>query len=688
MSLMSKIATIDASIKAMKTNLGVSETAPLDEVVNATASGGGGGAGTPGVYKVATIEEMNALNVKEEDMCVVHSFMKTVLDENTTTLTGTLYMDEDVITSDTAISSTTSVSFRDANYDLDVRFQVSSTTLMIRVTDHADGYKTYQTRYDSTDGITYTYASGPREIPLSKEVTKAGTTWNNIFTKAVYSGDLSFSGLYQYLDGSWDYAKIGMDPSPSTVFSTSKYYSDSGIQQGTFIRANHKENYITVSNTEPEVKTKLWFKPLQKVDGTAVTKTYTTKDITNYARKNTTYEQFASIFNPTVVSTAVAAESTTANVNRPKAIVNNYLYILNNSYDSSNKAYKFNLSTGARSSIALCPFSSHTMWNSCTTTKVYGDYIYALCHLSNGGGIRRYSTTGNSWSTINTTDYDMGWYKYLFDYNGVWYIPNTSLTKCLVFNPSSSSGSVRNLPAEMIVGTYASYMLLFQEGNLAYLYNITDSRFIIWDFVGNTLVKMLAFDKAYALSDEMPSTSWNDEDQGSGFQAHYYSEDGRYAYSLDKDTDNNATISSPYNFILKIDLNVIKEAFEKEDALIVFNKGGIIKTEVPMHAPYLAGGVYNTDGYFYSYFIGNDKVVKYKLEDLLKCNLPVTSKYTLVFDTSKDTHNVLIGENERLLFNDIFIAGTRSYKDLVKGNVYIYDEILQDYRLLIENVVE
>ena len=54
MSLMSKIATIDTSIKAMKTNLGVSETAPLDEVVNATASGGGEGAGTPGVYKVAT----------------------------------------------------------------------------------------------------------------------------------------------------------------------------------------------------------------------------------------------------------------------------------------------------------------------------------------------------------------------------------------------------------------------------------------------------------------------------------------------------------------------------------------------------------------------------------------------------------------------------------------------------------
>jgi hypothetical protein len=637
---------------------------------------------------VGSIAERDALTgIEEGDMCVVHGFTQTPITSATTTLSGTLYMDEDTIVADSAITTSSSVSFRDSSYNLDVRFQVSATLLMIRATDYANGYKMYQTRYESTDGITYTYVSGQREIPLAQEVTKTGTSWHDIFTKAAYCGSLTFEGMFQYTDGAWDYAKIGMDPSPSTVFSTSKYYSDSGIQQGTFIRANHKENYITVSNTEPEIKTKLWFKPVQKADGTAVTKEYTNANISNYVKKPSTYAQFKKVYNPEVVVPASATESTTANVNRPKVINGDYLYILNHSDGSSNKAYKFNLTTGARSTIALCPYSSHTMWDSCTIPKVYNGYIYALCHLGNNSGIRRYNISSNAWSTVNTTDYDMGWYKYLFDYNNVWYILNSTMTKCLVFNPSSNSGSVRSLPASLVEGTYAEHHLLFTEGTQAYFYNYTDSKFVIYDYVSNTVIKQISFDVGYKNKYDLPMGEWNDSAYGADFQDIIYSKDGVYAYSFDKESSTGATISSPYNYILTVNIPIVKEAFAKNDATIIFNKGGIIKSEVSMYAPYITNGIYK-DGYFYSYFLGDDKVVKYTLDDVLACNFPVSDKYVLVFDISKDSHNVEIGECERLLFNDIFLVGTRGYKDLVKGNVYKYDEIKQEYVLLIENVVE
>ncbi len=690
-TLKENVDIIRAQVSRMKEALGVDPTTPLEEVTVAVEQGGGA-TGNANIYKVGTIEEMNALeNIKEEDMCVVHGFMKTVLDQNTTTLTGTLYMEEDTITSDTAITSTTSVSFRDANYDLDVRFQVTATMLMIRVTDYLNGYTTYQTRYNSTDGITYTYASGPREIPLSKEVTKSGTTWNNIFTKAVYAGDLSFSGLYQYLEGSWDYAKIGMDPAPSTVFSTSKYYSDSGIRQGTFVRANHKENYITVSNTEPEIKTKLWFKPLVKFDGTASTSTITDSSVGNYVNRARKYSDALNFYKGGTLVSNFTSSSYYGGMT--KAIHNGYLYVFIGSDDSNNASYKINLSTGAYSTVKNCPYSAHTMWDSSTVSIPYGNYIYCFSSLTASGncaGMRRYYPSGNSWTSINTTDqgYSNTSPASFFEYNDKWYIFCLVARKIMIFTPSSNSTTVKDLPSNFITAGYTN-RAWFQDGGKVYFERVYSSSngaedlgnaFFIYNLETNTVSNILLYDKADKPgNDDYPPNYFRSGTETCKYGSIIY--EGDYAYLLGE-TDGG----SSYNYIATVNIPIIKEAFTKNDAYIVFKKHGIVLSEVAMADCRIARSVLHTDGYLYSYT--GKTVYKFTLQDILNNAIPCSSKYTLVFDTSSPKYNFLVSEKERLMFSDIYLMGTRGYACMTKGNTYVLNEDTNEYELLIENVVE
>ena len=72
MALMDKINILDQKIKEMKTSVGLEENVSLDQLVAKVESGGG----TPvksNIYRVATIEAMNAItDMVEGDMCVVN----------------------------------------------------------------------------------------------------------------------------------------------------------------------------------------------------------------------------------------------------------------------------------------------------------------------------------------------------------------------------------------------------------------------------------------------------------------------------------------------------------------------------------------------------------------------------------------------------------------------------------------
>lgn len=225
MSLMSKIATIDASIKAMKTNLGVSETAPLDEVVNATASGGGGGgAGTPGVYKVATIEERDAIAAKEGDTCIVHSLDEFNYDGSK--IKSTLVF-PDEIKVDEAISTSASTYLYYGN--------ASSERLMFQLTKTSYSVRDYVTmkniaRYTSTDGVTYTRATTDTEITYPE--LKPYTSFNNKLTPFIFMKEVIFEGIFVYKDASWHNADIGITTSPLYVFPNKQVYANDGVIEG------------------------------------------------------------------------------------------------------------------------------------------------------------------------------------------------------------------------------------------------------------------------------------------------------------------------------------------------------------------------------------------------------------------------------------------------------------------------
>ncbi len=681
--LSEELNRINNSVIRIRNKLNV-KSAPIEDVARAVETY----SGETDIYKVATLEDRDTLNVKEGDMCVVHGFAKTLLDKDTTVLKGTLYMDEDVITADEAITSSVSLSFRDAGYNVDVRIQATSTYLMVRLTDYLDGYKTYQTRYDSTDGITYTYTSGPREIPISSEVTKSGTSWHDIFSKLTYMGELTFNGLYQYLDGAWDYAKIGMNPSPSTVFSTSKYYSDTGIHQGTFIRAQHKENYLTVSPTEPENKTKLWFKPLKDHAGNAASSSINDSYIKNYIKSDIPFNQALSFFNSTIVKDN---SSDTGYAGYACCVVGDYFYTFHNTYNSSNVAYKFNISTGARSTVAKCPYSGHSMWDGSTTLKEYNGYIYAICTLTNSSGaagIRRYSISSNSWSTINTTDYGFGTSSHgaFMEYNDKWYIFHPNSNQIMVFTPSSNSVSVKALPSQFQKTGFGERPL-FQDGSLVYFesYYVSGTTelknsFFIYDMATNTVTQEIEYDRAKRPSEsDWISTEFFSGTAGNDYCHHIY--DGSYVYMLGTYNDSPIT-----NNVVRLNMDIVKEAFANNDAYIIFKKQAAFTMDVAMAKPYIPNSHLHTDGYLYAY--SGKVLVKYRLEDLLKHCIPHNTSYSIVFDTSDNRYSVEIGEKERIMFNDIYITHPNSTTYLIQGNTYIYDEDLQEYRLLIENVPE
>ena len=140
------------------------------------------------------------------------------------------------------------------------------------------------------------------------------------------------------------------------------------------------------------------------------------------------------------------------------------------------------------------------------------------------------------------------------------------------------------------------------------------------------------------------------------------------------------------NTIVRLNMDIVKEAFAKNDAYIIFNKQAAFTMDVAMANPYIPNGHLHTDGYLYAY--SNRMLVKYKLEDVLKHCTPHCTSYSIVFDTSDNRYSVEIGEKERIMFNNIYITHPAYTVNLIEGNTYIYDEDLQDYRLLIENVVE
>ena len=374
MSLMSKIATIDASIKAMKNNLGVSESAPLEEVVDATASGGGGGgAGTPGVYKVATIEERDAIAAKEGDTCIVQKI--DIFNYDGSYATDILYFPQ-TITAPTVVTASASTYLKYGTSPMyRIMYQLSATGLTVR------DYYSYNilAQYSSTDGSVYTRTTTVEEH-VAPQVLEPYSSLNANVIPFIFMKGLVFEGIFSYKEGAWGYTDIGLGTTAENVIAPNKVYTNSGTITGTRDLKKYRENYIHIQETEPESKTGIWCKPQ-----TGLTATYDTSKKADYQAVSNLYkhtklcdtdldivaEYYCACHKTNNTHNFVGATITYKGVtyqHKAGIVVNNVLYIF------LDKTLEIDLNTGVISEYAFS-FNFHDSYGG---LHLYNNHIYSV----------------------------------------------------------------------------------------------------------------------------------------------------------------------------------------------------------------------------------------------------------------------------------------------------------------------
>ena len=228
MALMNKIATLDAKIKEMKVSVGLEENVSLDELVAKVESGGA--TTKSNIYKVATIEERDAITgMVEGDMCVVHT--STIANMQVTDSVTAITFPATVVLPE-AVTDYLYTSLRDADRTMDIMVDVSPTECRVMIMSDSDYL---DISYGSTDSITYTRTDTNAEtIEFSSPVSCAyPEEWNDALGYFLQVGGVEFIGLFEYKDSVWNYAKIGISTTPDYVYTGKSVYTNSGKNTGT-----------------------------------------------------------------------------------------------------------------------------------------------------------------------------------------------------------------------------------------------------------------------------------------------------------------------------------------------------------------------------------------------------------------------------------------------------------------------
>jgi surface protein len=228
--LSQKLERINASMARIreKTNL---PNAVIEDVATAVEQLGTSGGETTktNIYKVATIEERDAItDMVEDDMCVVHtsSIANMQVTDSVTAITfpATVVLPE-------AITDYLFTSLQDADRTTDVMVDASNTSCRISVMTASDYL---DIRYTSTDGITYTRTDTNAEtIEFSSPVSCARVEeWNDLLGYFLQVGGATFEGLFQYKNNGWQYANIGLSIQPNDLLKDSVVYTSTGLVTG------------------------------------------------------------------------------------------------------------------------------------------------------------------------------------------------------------------------------------------------------------------------------------------------------------------------------------------------------------------------------------------------------------------------------------------------------------------------
>lgn len=683
-NLSDKLERIELAVDRIRTKVEL-PTQAIEEVATAVENMGSGAPVKSNVYRVGSLEERDAItDMVEDDMCIVYGISEFYCDGSK--YGNTLIFPETIVV-DTAVTSSISVNLRYGSSSMQrITYQVSKT--MMRVTDYSN-YKTIA-NYTSTDGITYTRTTTVEEVTYDGDISLYGSTFNTNITPFMKMKDLVFDGIFTYLNGEWGYTDVGAITDPAKVFTTAKFYANKGYEYGTFDRNQHDTRNIVVSDTEPENKVPIWFKP----DVMPNTTKYVIQQM------NFTKEELLDFLQPETVYTSSIDASGSGFLNKSvaragsKAVfaANNYMLV----YDFVNKTLvKKSLSAASSSS----DFGTYSVGS-------VGNYIYGLGSTN----AFMYNVSTDTLSKFTSPCNSSGGYiRDIFTHNNKIYFVDYSNNSnsdgvhvtgnIYVFTAGSTSYTTKYLPVGLKVW-YASVTTpdpttttLFVEDGYAYMlsktyYDYPDTtlknqwKLAKVDIETMTIADIVVVDKDVDDAAYTEFNSWVNSQYANTYRTQEMVTVPRINKLLYEDDKYAYRVSTQIECIVRVDKAVVKEAIEKKDMMIL-----IYKRYVSCILDLNANGMFDANNTVYyngEYYAcvkdsSNRAVIK-KQKIMYRDNPLSVSGHYIIMDTSDMKYAVNLYENEYIHFNDIYyfnlkdsISASEISDILISGEIYIYD---------------
>lgn len=198
-------------------------------------------AGSAGIHKVTTMQEMNAIeNPKEDDYCLVIDGGKRNLIQSDT-VQHLYFVDEVTLPNSGYVNGWVSSD----DYTTEVNVYIYNNSCEFRIYGTTNGMA--QIFWDSDDGLHYTKRAGsPSEVELNVPLNFNNfQMWNNNIGYFAQISSVSFDGLFQYKNGYWTNADLGYVLQPSSVIS-GHYYDSEGSKEGTLGSFQNKQDVINM----------------------------------------------------------------------------------------------------------------------------------------------------------------------------------------------------------------------------------------------------------------------------------------------------------------------------------------------------------------------------------------------------------------------------------------------------------
>lgn len=250
--LSQKLERINSSVSRIRQKVEL-PNAVIEDVATAVEQLGTSGGETTktNIYKVASIDARDAItDMVEGDMCVVHTSSMANM-QVTDSVTAITFPATVVLPS--AFTGSAWVSIRSADYNSDIMIDLSQTRMNCQImeTDFIS------VMYSSTDGITYTRKDSNAEtIEFSSPVSCSyPEEWNDVLGYFLQVGGIEFGGLFEYTEGAWKYANIGISLNTDCLMPDSKAYSNNGVVEGTFFKVKERTDYKTLEGMMDNVET-------------------------------------------------------------------------------------------------------------------------------------------------------------------------------------------------------------------------------------------------------------------------------------------------------------------------------------------------------------------------------------------------------------------------------------------------